>query len=126
LKNNFELTKVLFLQNDELEESFKKCFTSLHLKSLRSKLDKEKQLTARVLQRATVENKTEGSKGISGPINSEPSVGEWNQWILRHLDEYVLRISGNEGINLIAGMNHSNNHSLMIQITDFKLRLAWK
>jgi hypothetical protein len=49
-------------------------------------------------------NRTEAAnKVIPGPATSQTSLAEWKQWILRHLDEYVLRISGNEGINLIAG-----------------------
>lgn len=106
---------MLFLQNDELEESFKKCFTNLTLKSLRSKNDKpciqsQQQQSSPLAPRVTLTrdvNRLEALQGISGPLISQTSVTEWRQWILRHLDEYVLRISGNEGINLIAGMNHS-------------------
>lgn len=41
----------------------------------------------------------------SSTFKSTLEFNEWQQWILRHLDNYVLRVSGNESINLIAGLD---------------------
>jgi hypothetical protein len=80
---NFELAKVLFLENRSLEQDFQKYFTELT----------HKTMTHQVAQLST---KIETS-------SNDVAKTEWKEWILRYFNDYVARISGNEDINLITG-----------------------
>lgn len=85
------LTKVEFIQNDDLEANFARFFD---------------KLVDRMLSRGR-------SATLPEFLATESTdKQEWRAWVLRQLDRSVMRVSGNEGINLILGWHGASEESI--------------
>lgn len=123
----FELSRILFLENKVLEEKFQESFNQLSINSMKfaPKDNSDNNSNKSSVIPSAKSETTPKSSGvqISGPIITQTDPEEWRQWVLQHLDEYVLRVSGNEGINLIAGWHGSTGNYILVFISCVNVEL---
>lgn len=91
-EQNFVLDKVVFLRNDACERSFASFYADLVAANL--------EVGRRIVNEGRFDR---------GDTEADTT---WRRWVLRHLENYTERVSGNDRVNLIAAWHGTSEETV--------------